>query len=244
MSIGKTTMSKKCAALLTLSLMQQSQAEKPIIVWDIHDVLIHRSGVLKTLWNYTDWWKTLQSSSLGLIKDFMSLTAAHVVSGRSSEQFIQTARVHNNPYMEQLIVALTNSQQPIAGMKEITDALHEAGYEQHVASNIGKTPFHLLIDLDQSPHLAPMFIHINIKKSLVVSKENGNFIKKPDPLFFSMYLEKNNLDPHKQPIIFIDDNSKNIASAQGVGIDAILFKNPKQLHKELQKRNLLMHDAE
>lgn len=233
-------MSKKLATLLTLSLMQQAHANKPIILWDIHDVLINRSGVMTTLWNYKDWWKTLRSSSFGLMKDMIGLAATHLVSGRSSEQFIQKAHNHNNPYLEQLIVQLTNAQKPIPGMKEIIDALHEAGHEQHVASNIGKTPFHALTDPEQFPHIASMFEHINIEKSLVVSDDNGNFVKKPDPQFFRIYLQKNNLNPQTQLILFIDDNAKNVESAQEVGIDAIPFKNPAQLREELQKRNILV----
>ena len=233
-------MNKKFVSLLTLSLMQQAQANKPIILWDIHNVLISRCGVVPTFWSYPDWWNTVKNSSLGLIIDLIGLTTKHLVSGISSEQFIQKARVHNNPYLEKLIIQLTNAQQPILGMKEITDELYERGCEQHIASNIGKTPFIALIDPTQFPHLSPLFEHMNIEKSLMVSDDNGNFVKKPDPQFFRTYLAKNNLDPQTQPIIFVDDNAKNVKSAQEVGIDAILFKNPEQLRGELQKRNVLM----
>jgi FMN phosphatase YigB (HAD superfamily) len=232
-------MSKKLATLFTLSLMQQAQANKPIILWDIHNVLISRSGVIPTFWNYPDWWNTVKNSSFGLIIDLMGLTTKHLVSGISSEQFIQKARVHNNPYLEKLIIQLTNAQQPILGMKKITDELYERGCEQHIASNIGKTPFLALIDPQQFPHLVPIFEHMDLEKSLVVSDDNG-FVKKPDPQFFKIYLEKNNIDPKTEPIIFIDDNVKNIEAAQGVGIDAILFKNPEQVRTELQKRNILI----
>ena len=144
------------------------------------------------------------------------------------------------PDLEQLIIQLVNAQQPIAGMKEIVDELHAAGYEQHIGSNIGKTPFLALIDTQKFPHLAPIFEHMNIEKSLVVSDEHGNFVEKPDPQFFKIYLKKNNLDPKAQQIIFIDDNTKNVKAAQEVGIDGILFENPEQLREELQKRSVLV----
>ncbi len=233
-------MSKKLATLLTLSLMQQAQANKPIILWDIHNVLLTRSGIIEKAWNYPHWWNAIKHSPLVLIKDLLALTVKHFISGRSSEQFIQRARAHNNPYLEQLIIQLVNAQQPMVGMKEIVDELHAAGYEQHIGSNIGKTPFLALIDPNQFPKLAPIFAPIKIEKSLVVSDEYGDFVEKPDPQFFSLYLQKNNLDPKAQPIIFIDDNAKNVQAAQEVGIDAILFENPEQLRDELQKRNVLI----
>jgi len=222
----------------------KKQTNKPTILWDIHDVLLKRSGIMTTLWNYNDWWNTITNSSFGLVKDLMGLAMSHLISGSSSEQFIQRAQAHNNPYMKHLITQLTNSQQPIPGMKQITDELHAAGCEQHIASNIGSTPFRVLTDPNKLPHLAPTFVHMNIEKSFVVSNDTGTFVKKPDPQFFSMYLQKNGLNPHSQPIIFIDDNAKNVAAAQTVGIDAILFKNPTQLRNELQKRAVLLPQAD
>ncbi len=218
----------------------KKRTNKPIILWDIHDVLLKRSGIIATLWNHNNWWNTITNSSFGLVKDLIAIAMSHLVSATSSEQFIERARAHNNLYMEQLITQLTNSQQPITGMKKITDELHVAGCEQHIASNIGSTPFRALTDSQKFPHLAPTFAHMNIEKSFVVSNDTGTFVKKPNPQFFSLYLQKNGLDPHSQPIIFIDDNTKNVAAAQTVGIDAILFKNPTQLCEELQKRNVLI----
>lgn len=233
-------MSKKMATLLTLSLMQQTQANKPIILWDVHNVLLTKSGIMQKAWNYPHWWDAVRHSPFALIKELLGLTIQHFISGRSSEQFIQRARTHNNPYLEQLIIQLVNAQQPIAGMKEIVDELHAAGYEQHIGSNIGQTPFRALIDPNQFPKLAPIFAPMNIEKSLVVSDKYGDFVEKPDSQFFKIYLQKNGLDPQTQPIIFIDDNAKNVKAAQEVGIDAILFENPEQLREELQKRNVLI----
>lgn len=235
---------KIATVLIALSLKHPAQANKPIILWDIHNVLITRSGILTTLWNYGDWWNILRNSSFGLMKDLIILTATHIISGCSSEQFIQKARAHNNLYLGQLIMELTNAQQPIPGMQEIVDELHTAGYEQHVASNIGQTPFLALADKKQFPHLAPLFTHITLEKSLLVSNENGNFIKKPDPQFFKIYLQKNNLDTQLQPVIFVDDNANNVAAARQVGIGAILFEDPEQLRTELQKRNILIPNSD
>lgn len=220
-------------------MKKQTQSNKPIILWDIHDVLLKRSGILRTLWNHPNWGRTVKHSSIGLLKDLLYLGCCHLFRKTSSEQYIQATRTHNNPDMEQLILQLTNAQQPIPDMKEIIDELHAAGYEQLVASNIGKTPFRALTDPNQFPLLAPVFQHINVEKSLFVSDENGLFIRKPNPQFFSFYLRKNNLNPKTTPFIFIDDNSKNIEAARTVGIEGILFKNPTQLREELQKRGLL-----
>lgn len=237
-------MNTKCAALITLSLTQSVHANNPIILWDIHGVLITRSNTLQHAWNYPDWRKLLTHSSFSLITELLSLSIQHLISAKSSEQFIEKARAHHNPYLEQLIIELVNAQRPIDDMKEIVDELHAAGYEQHIGSNIGKTAFHALIDPNKYPQLAPLFAPMNIARSLVISHEQGAFVEKPSTAFFTQYLQKNNLNPHTQSIIFVDDNATNIAAAQSMGFDGILFKDALKLRHELEKRNILIAPIE
>lgn len=219
---------------------QTAPTARPIILWDIHHVLLNRSGLIKAAWSYPHWWRTITHSPLALIKDLVGLTIQHFFLSKSSEQFIQRARAHKNPYLEQLITQLVNAQEPKTGMLKIVNELDTARYEQHIGSNIGITPFRQLTDPKQFPSIARLFAPMNLEKSLMVSAENGNFVQKPDPQFFEFYLAKNQIELKKQPVIFVDDNAHNVAAAREVGIDAILFENPEQLRAELHKRNILI----
>ena len=234
----KHSVSKKLSIILGLSLMNSTHANQPIILWDIHDVLLTRSGIVSTLWNYENWWKLITHTNFWLLKDLISLGVQNLFTAISSEEYIHLTQKHHNPYLKELAIQLTNSQQPIPGMYNLINELHKAGYSQHIASNIGKTSFLALTNPKQSPHLAPLFAHIDKQKSHVVSYENNKTIKKPDPTFLKTYLKKNNIDLKKTPVIFIDNDPNNITSARQVGLDTILYDNPEQLRIELQKRKI------
>ncbi|MFC1887353.1 HAD-IA family hydrolase [Candidatus Cloacimonadota bacterium] len=65
------------------------------------------------------------------------------------------------------------------------------------------------------------------------SYETG-FIK-TEPAAFLSLLKENDLNPEE--IIFIDDNPKNIKTAESLGISGILFENPAQLGELLHYQN-------
>ncbi len=230
--------------ILATGSLACNNTAKPIILWDIHHVLLTPSGPISTILNYKDLRKTFTHMNIWLIKDFISFIL-HGTANKSSEPFLHVARKYNNPYLEQLVIQVTNAQAPMPGMHEIVDELHHAGYEQHVGSNIGITPFRAIIDPRQYPKIAPLFEHIDTKKSQVVSLKNGTEIVKPNPRFFKQYLRKNNItDLQKTPVIFIDDNIQYVTAARKLGIDGILFKNADQLRTELRKKNVAITPAQ
>ncbi len=57
--------------------------------------------------------------------------------------------------------------------------------------------------------------------------------RKSNPSAFKKILRKLKLKP--QEVLFIDNNQKNIDSAKSLGINTILFKNNKELIKDLKK---------
>ena len=59
---------------------------------------------------------------------------------------------------------------------------------------------------------------------------------KPDPAIYRVCLERNNLNA--EDCVFIDDSEKNIAAAQALGIDGILFTPETDLETELKARGL------
>lgn len=58
-------------------------------------------------------------------------------------------------------------------------------------------------------------------------------LRKPDPKIFQKVLDLHHLQASE--VLFIDDMPKNIAGAQSVGLQTILFEDPTQLRSEIQK---------
>lgn len=59
---------------------------------------------------------------------------------------------------------------------------------------------------------------------------------KPDAAIFQRLMDDHGLDPTQ--CVFIDDAPINVAGARSVGMDAILFEDPRQLGLALKKRGL------
>ncbi len=214
------------------------RADNPIILWDIHGVLLQTQDRALTFFTFPHLKEVFSHFSWPLLKDFASLSAQHLFQDTSSEEYIKTALKHGNPHLAELIISIANAQRPIPGMKELVQELHALGVEQHIGSNIGETSFRRLLDSNKHPYVAPFFKRMDLKKSIVTGFENGEIIKKPDARFFEKYLAHNAIELDKTPVLFIDDNWDNVRVARSMGFDAILFKNPQQLRKELRARNI------
>ena len=78
----------------------------------------------------------------------------------------------------------------------------------------------------------PFFAHF---RDIVVSADEK--MVKPDGAIYRLCLQRNDLKP--EDCIFIDDVPRNVAAANSVGIDAILFENPEKLAEDLTSRGVL-----
>ncbi len=58
-------------------------------------------------------------------------------------------------------------------------------------------------------------------------------VRKPSPESFRLILKKMNLSPEQ--IIFVDDKQENLDTANGLGINTVLFVNNKELKKEFAR---------
>lgn len=72
-------------------------------------------------------------------------------------------------------------------------------------------------------------------RDIVVSGDEK--LLKPEAEIFRLCLDRNGLKA--EDCVFIDDVAHNVAGAQAVGIDAILFQTPEQLDRDLKARGLL-----
>ncbi len=69
----------------------------------------------------------------------------------------------------------------------------------------------------------------------VVSGEEK--MRKPDPLFYQILLDRYQLNAKET--LFIDDSSRNIAAAERLGIQTILFRSPQLLKEDLIRSGIL-----
>ncbi|MBS0625709.1 MAG: HAD-IA family hydrolase [Verrucomicrobia bacterium] len=97
-------------------------------------------------------------------------------------------------------------------------------------------PVPLLSNIDE--RLAKLFEEFGFYKSFspcLLSWELG--VEKPNPAIYQRLLDRLNLPAGD--VVFIDDKVDNVEKAKEAGLDAILFKSPRQIRQELKKRGLL-----
>lgn len=122
---------------------------------------------------------------------------------------------------------LTAAQKPIKPIVKLIKQLKENGYKLYVLSNWDKESFPLM--LQKHDKVFKLF------NGIMISGEAG--IGKPNPHFYTTLLQKYHLDPHE--CIFIDDEPKNVETAQNLGITAILNKSIIETYEELYKLGVL-----
>jgi 2-haloacid dehalogenase len=72
-------------------------------------------------------------------------------------------------------------------------------------------------------------------RGLVISGEE--LVAKPDRRIFELLLERFGLVP--AATLFVDDSAVNVAAARGLGIDAVRYRDPERLRRDLEARGLL-----
>jgi 2-haloacid dehalogenase len=103
---------------------------------------------------------------------------------------------------------------------EILRSLKDAGYPLYGLSNWPDEKFR------QVRHKFPFFEWFD---DIIIS--GAVQLAKPDPRIFTLTLER--IGRHAQECIFIDDSTKNIEVAQGMGFRTIHFQSPLQLEQDL-----------
>ncbi len=216
---------------ITVSLAAATSHDTIIFLWDLHHVLFKPHKTFATILNYPHKARAFKNKKLQ--HKIWKLLLKGMFKESASDHFIHLAQEYNNPYLKELIIKASSAQRPMANTVAIIEELAQNGYTHHVGSNIGLTVFQSLTDPQQSPQFVSIFKHFDLAKSHVVAYNAGTIIKKPNPLFFRTYLEKNNIDLSKSRVIFIDDKKNNIAIARSLGFEAVHFRNAAQLRKKL-----------
>jgi 2-haloacid dehalogenase len=114
----------------------------------------------------------------------------------------------------------------LPGTVAILERLSKAGVPLYAITNFSSEKFM------EARARWPFF---SLFRDIVVSGDER--LLKPESEIFRICLERNGLKA--EDCVFIDDAARNIAGAQAVGIDAILFETPEQLERDLAARGLL-----
>jgi 2-haloacid dehalogenase len=109
---------------------------------------------------------------------------------------------------------------PIWPTVEVLRALKDAGYPLYALSNWPSGKFDLV---------RPKYEFFSWFDDIVVSGKVC--LAKPDPRIFELLLER--IGRPAQECLFIDDSPRNIAVAQQLGFQTILFRSAEQLKQEL-----------
>ncbi len=114
---------------------------------------------------------------------------------------------------------------PIHDTVEILRSIKDQGYRILALTNWSDETF---------PVAMQEFEFLHWFEDILVSGREK--LKKPDLAFFNLLLKRNNLDPAKT--IFIDDNIRNVAAANHLGMEGIHFTSPRLLKLQLAERGV------
>ncbi len=205
---------------------------KPIILWDIHNVIIKKDikKIMTEVLYFDQKVELVKHLSIGLLLKGIYLVLKSPIQSSTSESLIVIARQQGNNALADLALRISNAQSFIPGTRKIIKQLHEMGYEQHIGSNIGKNIFE---HLKKTPYFFPIFNEklFDLRRSHIVKYSPGRIIEKPNKLFFVQYLQKNKLKP--SDVVLIDDQRENVAAAQKIGMYAIYFNTAQETHNTL-----------
>jgi FMN phosphatase YigB (HAD superfamily) len=217
-----------------LSATPEFTPKNTIFVWDIHDVMLRQDSpkIAKLILQIP-----LYRPSLSFLKN-IPYYSWHSLKGETvpKEIFLQAARAAKNNQLASLVIKIANAQKLMLGTPQIIAALKELGFTNYIASNIDNEAFAQLLDPAINPELAPFFLNnfdIAGSQSVDYGASMENVIHKPNPAYFTQFIERNHIDLKKTHVIFIDDRQANITSAQKLGFMAIRFIDAKQLIEKL-----------
>jgi 2-haloacid dehalogenase len=116
----------------------------------------------------------------------------------------------------------------IAGTVEILVALRTAGTPLYAITNFSTEKF---------AECQERFVFLaNSFRDIVISADET--LIKPDPVIYRICLERNGLAAGD--CVFIDDSPHNVAAANALGIDGILFTDAQSLRRDLVARGLAL----
>ena len=119
---------------------------------------------------------------------------------------------------------------PIHRSVQALESLTEAGHPVYAITNFSA---------EKWAECRDRFPFLTLFRDVVVSAHER--LVKPDPAIYRVLLDRNGLTAGD--CLFIDDSAANVAGAQAIGMDAILFRDPGDLVRDLRDRGLPVGDG-
>jgi FMN phosphatase YigB (HAD superfamily) len=216
--------------------MQNGPTKPTIILWDVHEVLFTRNIFhwAYLFLTYPKKWRVFRSLDAHTMKLFFryGLHVLHIKRAElSSDELIAHAIKHKKNELAEIAIRIGCDYAPMRGIIPLIQKMHARGYTLHIASNLGEAVYETFRTM-----YPELFCYFSVVQ--IAYWDGPRIIKKPNQDFFKNYLTKHNVDP--ATVLFIDDKQYNIDAAAAIGIRSILFKNTKQLTKELAQYGILL----
>ncbi len=225
----------------TFSNLQEAQATLSIsgvFIFDIHQVLFHRKGLLPLVRGIFKIKKKPRTFKEGVTtlfspKSWRFLHGRYQEGNRITEAYLNAAKQHAQLHSE-LLDYSNNIYTPDHNMHELLKNLKNYGHELYLLSNIGKATLERL----QQEH-PDYFALMNDPQNTINrnSLETDSFIWKPQKAAYQESLSIIGKLENPHHTIFIDDTCHNIHAAHELGMNAILFKSAAQCKRDVM--NLL-----
>lgn len=149
-----------------------------------------------------------------------------IITEREAVNAICSRNVQDDKYIRLVMNNWYELLTPIEGTVEILKKLHSNGYKNYILSNYHMTAYR---------SVTKRFNFFSCFDGGVISYMEK--LLKPERNIYYKLIEKYGIEPSKS--VFIDDSAENIESAEQIGFETILFVDPADLRKRLNKYGVL-----
>ncbi len=221
----------------TFSNLQEAQttlSQSGVFLFDIHQVLFHRKGLLplvRGIFKVKKKPRTFKEGFITLLspKTWKFLHGRYKEGNRITEAYLNAARPHSQLHAE-LLDYSNNIYTADKQMYEFLKILKSDGHNLYLLSNIGSATLERL-RLEYPDYFALMSDSQNtINRS---SLETDSFMWKPQKAAYQESLNAVGKLENPHHTIFIDDTRRNVRAAHELGMNAILFKSFAQCKKDV-----------
>ncbi len=221
----------------TFSNLQEAQATlstSGVFLFDIHQVLFHRKGLLPLVRGIFKVKKKPRTFKEGFItilspKTWRFLHGRYKEGNRITEAYLNAAKQHSQLHAE-LLDYSNNIYTADSNMHDLLKNLKNHGHELYLLSNIGNATLERL-----KQENSEYFTLMNDPRNTInrSSLETDSFMWKPQKAAYQESLKAVGKLGNPHHTIFIDDTLRNVEAAHELGMNAILFKSFVQCKRDI-----------
>lgn len=157
-----------------------------------------------------------------IIRPIIKLSSKGKITRKKTLSNIKKILKENNKKLENALKIFYKRAYKInKDMLALSKKIKKMKYKVIIISNLAHFAKEILVENKNMKHFEERVISCDIRSS------------KPSRKLFQIALKKSNTKPNE--MIFIDNSQNNIEAAEKIGIKSILFKNNKQVIKDLER---------